>query len=735
MEDVVGGRQAVRAAHARAQLQRAAARRRQVRHQHAARGFALGAFTARGRQQLRGQRTLPPGQGGAHRLPCLARGPFLAGAQRRGVGADQVQHAVQQVVGRFAPARIAQVGFVHSPMAVAPQEIRQRLAEGAVRRQAPGPGGAIAARLAQPGQGVRFARRPLRQRHQVIALGRRHAGFAAGHQRRGQRMAFAGTGAFHPFQQFGQGAAARALQEEQVVGGGHGAELLQQARAQRRAVGRRRFIQPGPRPRELARQVGVGAAPQRPGPAQVAQHAQCVAPALRQAGRGHLDLGLRAAQQRVHGARGDAERIVADPLDHGGVQVDAAVEHCRQARARQRAVAAQFEAASQHALGHQAAAVPFQRGHGQRQHFAGIAARPVGRLRLQAGVGVARHGGDGPGLHDPEILAVVDPFQVIRGAGIVQGAGGVARQGGQRVHLRGRQDGLRCPRRRLLHQLCAAAGSGQGGAAFGADALAGQGPGQLTGIRVQVVFVTLGLAAHQGFAQAPVGVDHHAIEAAAERVAGEGDAGGRGGQQGHDHHGHGAFFGLQAETLAVGVRLRRPGRVPDVSHGVDGRRRAAHVQARQMDAGERCGARVFLGRRGAQRQGQVEPAALAQGLVQRLRQRVGHGLAGASREAGGRRQHEARRHRNPEERHARQLPALAARARDASLAGGGPVQDGRGGHAALPDGAAPCRNNESSASNSRRRLAPGRSSQRSSAPRCRNCSWCVSRSAGRSARN
>ncbi|MNX69132.1 hypothetical protein D3C86_1003390 [compost metagenome] len=100
-------------------------------------------------------------------------------------------------------------------------------------------------------------------------------------------------------------------------------------------------------------------------------------------------------------------------------------------------------------------------------------------------------------------------------------------------------------------------------------------------------------------------------------------------------------------------------------------------------------------------------------------QGVRHGgrqvLAEAVFPAGLRRQHEAIGHGHAEFRHPAQLPAFAARGPGTGQGRGCPVQH-EGSHAA-PSPVAPRTKRLIAASNSALRLAPGRSSQRSIAPR------------------
>lgn len=127
------------------------------------------------------------------------------------------------------------------------------------------------------------------------------------------------------------------------------------------------------------------------------------------------------------------------------------------------------------------------------------------------------------------------------------------------------------------------------------------------------------------------------------------------------------------------------------------------------------------GRGRTQGQRPIQPAARGQFVAQ--------GLGGGGRqwlarlavqaESGG--QHEAVGHRHAQLRQAAQLPAFAARRPGPRLGGGRPIQHG-GSHAAAP-GATPCTKRLTAASNSVLRLERGRPSQRSIAPRYRNCNW------------
>ena len=236
VEHIVGRGQAAEAGAAFAQRQRAAPGGGDVADQHAARGLALAAVQPRAGDQQPRQRPLPARQRRVQRPPGRKRGGLLARTQRGRVGADQVQHAVQQIIRRFAPARMTQIGFVDGAMAVALQEVREGAAKRAVWRQRVAPVRAAPVGCAQPGQRRRIVARQRGQIHQRVALGGRHAGRAASHERGGQRVALARAGRLDQFQQFRQGAAGRALQEEQVVGGQQRGELLAQPSAQRRGV-------------------------------------------------------------------------------------------------------------------------------------------------------------------------------------------------------------------------------------------------------------------------------------------------------------------------------------------------------------------------------------------------------------------------------------------------------------------------------------------------------------------
>ncbi|CAB3928308.1 hypothetical protein LMG26858_06200 [Achromobacter anxifer] len=392
------------------------------------------------------------------------------------------------------------------------------------------------------------------------------------------------------------------------------------------------------------------------------------------------------------------------------------MEQRRHAHAGQGVVAAELEAAAQHALRHDAARIPFHGRQGLRQDLAGVAARPIGGLHAQRGIGMARRRGDGARLHDPEAPPVPYPFDVIPRAGVVQRAGGVARDVTQGFGLRVAQHGLRGLFRRRVGQARTRAIGGQAGVALGADAPLQQRPGLPQIIFAQAVLVALGLAADQRFAQAPVGVDQHLVMAARHGIDGEGDARCDGIDQRHDDHGHAR--GLHAQLLAIGTRLRRPLRIPDLPERLDGRIGAAHVEAGKMDAGERRARGVLLRRGRAQGQRPLLPAARGQFAAQGPGHGGRHLLARfpLQAELGG--QHETVGHGHAQLRHAAQLPTLAARGLGPGKRRRGPVQQG-GSHAGAP-GVTPCTKRLMAASNSAFRLARGRSSQRSIAPRYRN---------------
>ena len=191
VEHIVGRGQAAEAGAAFAQRQRAAPGGGDVADQHAARGLALAAVQPRAGDQQPRQRPLPARQRRVQRPPGRKRGGLLARTQRGRVGADQVQHAVQQIIRRFAPARMTQIGFVDGAMAVALQEVREGAAKRAVWRQRVAPVRAAPVGCAQPGQRRRIVARQRGQIHQRVALGGRHAGRAASHERGGQRVALA----------------------------------------------------------------------------------------------------------------------------------------------------------------------------------------------------------------------------------------------------------------------------------------------------------------------------------------------------------------------------------------------------------------------------------------------------------------------------------------------------------------------------------------------------------------
>ena len=232
VEHIVGRGQPPRPAQRSPAPARSARRRRRSRPARCARPRAGGSPTARRRsaaapaalpaRQRRVQR--PPGRRaapGAHaarpgrRRSGSARCPADNPALR--ASADDADRFRRRRDGRSAP------------------EVREGAAKRAVWRQRVAP--VRAAPVGARSQASAAASSRQRgQIHQRVALGGRHAGRAASHERGGQRVALARAGRLDQFQQFRQGAAGRALQEEQVVGGQQRGELLAQPSAQRRGV-------------------------------------------------------------------------------------------------------------------------------------------------------------------------------------------------------------------------------------------------------------------------------------------------------------------------------------------------------------------------------------------------------------------------------------------------------------------------------------------------------------------
>ena len=140
------GRRSVRPAPARS-----AWRRRRSRPARCARPRAGGSPTARRRSAAAPAAASSAAAPRSASARLQARRPPGAHAARR-VGADQVQHAVQQIIRRFAPARMTQIGFVDGAMAVALQEVREGAAKRAVWRQRVAPVRAAPVGCAQPGQ-------------------------------------------------------------------------------------------------------------------------------------------------------------------------------------------------------------------------------------------------------------------------------------------------------------------------------------------------------------------------------------------------------------------------------------------------------------------------------------------------------------------------------------------------------------------------------------------------------
>ena len=284
----------------------------------------------------------------------------------------------------------------------------------------------------------------------------------------------------------------------------------------------------GLRPRRGARglswQPGIGGQPNGNGAAAVGQDAPAVQPLARAADGRRGDGRLRSAQHAV-GERGrDAERVVGQPLDRGRVQVDPAMEQPGQRHAGPGAVAGQLEAAIQHAQAHDAQRLPFQRRHRIGQHLARVAARPVRGLAAQPVIGMARRGGDGARLQDPETLAVPGPFQVVALRRVVQRAGRVraiapSASAWAGVSAAARASSSRVGRRpvpwpsasgRLAWRLAPIRL-----AARRHDSVVASSRSRYSSPRP---------AADQRLAQAPVGVDQHLVMASADRIAGEGDA-------------------------------------------------------------------------------------------------------------------------------------------------------------------------------------------------------------------
>ena len=196
-----------RAGAAFAQRQRAAPGGGDVADQHAARGLALAAVQPRAGDQQPRQRPLParaaprsasarpqarrppgahaarPGRRRSGSARCPADNPALRAS------ADDADRFRRRRDGRSAPG---------SP---------RRRGERAIWRQRVAPVRAAPVGCAQPGQRRRIVARQRGQIHQRVALGGRHAGRAASHERGGQRVALARAGRLDQFQQFRQGAA------------------------------------------------------------------------------------------------------------------------------------------------------------------------------------------------------------------------------------------------------------------------------------------------------------------------------------------------------------------------------------------------------------------------------------------------------------------------------------------------------------------------------------------------
>ena len=144
------GRRSVRPAPARS-----AWRRRRSRP--ALRAPALAAVQPRAQQRASGP--LPARQRASVRQ--AKRGGLLARTQRGRVGADQVQHAVQQIIRRCASADDAD-SFVDGAMAVALQEVQRRRGEtgclAAARRASPSRAGRVRAARPAPHRRCQRAR-------------------------------------------------------------------------------------------------------------------------------------------------------------------------------------------------------------------------------------------------------------------------------------------------------------------------------------------------------------------------------------------------------------------------------------------------------------------------------------------------------------------------------------------------------------------------------------------------
>ena len=151
VEHIVGRGQAAGAGAAFAQRQRAAPGGGDVADQHAARGLALAAVQPRAGDQQPRQR-LPARQRRVQRPPGRKRGGLLARTQRGRVGADQVQHAVQQIIRRFAPARMTQIGFRRRRDGRSAPGSARRRGGTAIWRQRVAPVRAAPVGCAQPGQ-------------------------------------------------------------------------------------------------------------------------------------------------------------------------------------------------------------------------------------------------------------------------------------------------------------------------------------------------------------------------------------------------------------------------------------------------------------------------------------------------------------------------------------------------------------------------------------------------------
>jgi len=316
------------------------------------------------------------------------------------------------------------------------------------------------------------------------------------------------------------------------------------------------------------------------------------------------------AHQGIEALRSQADGIPGFPLHDGGLQVEPPGKLAGPLHPGQGGCAGYGPTLFQQVVHATPGEAPVHGGKGVGHDFPGVAPGPDGGLILQGRVGMVGPAGHRPGLGQPEPDAIPHPFQVIEGGDVIQGDGRIVEEGGQafrRGPVQHRRAGPDCRHRLGRRPAC---GYRQTLHCLAAQVLGQQAP-LVAVVFTKDVFVALRLAAYQGFAQTPIGVDHHAVAATATGITAEGDARGPGRQQGHDDHGHGLLIG-QAQLLPVGPgSIAVEGR-PHLRHRCQHRRQPLHVEAGDKDAGVGSVAGILSDGGGAHREGLLQPAPAGQ---------------------------------------------------------------------------------------------------------------------------